>query len=111
MNLIRWAAVAVTALFVAMNLGAALDPASTFALRVVGAMLAAAGAAGVVGLATNRPWGRAAVIAVGALNTLGAVAALLIGQDGFVVGIVVGVLGMVLGVLSGGIRRPVPAGS
>ena len=56
MKIIRWAAVAVTALFVVMNLGAAFDPEQSDAVRIGGAVLAAVGIPAVVGtsVATER---------------------------------------------------------
>ena len=87
MNIIRWAAAAVTGLFVLMNLGAAIDPHSGRLgpdrqrrhSRIAEAVAA-------VGLASNRAWGRPAVIAVGALNVCDAAAALFTGEPGVVAG-------------------------
>ena len=73
MNIIRWAAAAVTGLFVLMNLGAAIDPTQADWVRIASAALGIAGAVAAVGLASNRAWGRPAVIAVGALNVCDAV--------------------------------------
>src|SRR3954447_25963007 len=99
MKIIRWAAVAVTALFVLMNVGAVIDPVPPAWVRVVGAVLAVAGLVAGLGLTLNQPWGWAAVVTVGALNCLGAVSALLFGGDGFVIGLVVGGLAVLLGIL------------
>lgn len=101
MKLIRWAAVAVTALFALMNLGAALDPEQEGWVRAVGAPLALAGVVAAVGLARDAGWGRPAVIAVGALNVAGGIAALVADEPGGAVGIVVGGLAVILGALSG----------
>jgi len=100
MNIIRWAAVAVTGLFALMNLGAAIEADGGW-VRIVGAALCIAGAAAAVGLALYQSWGRPAVITVGALNMTGAVAALLTDEAGFVAGMVVGGLGVLLGALAG----------
>ncbi|MET0525798.1 MAG: hypothetical protein ABWZ91_13415 [Nocardioides sp.] len=100
MKLIRWAAVAVTALFVLMNIGAAVDPDLDTWVRVVGAGLALVGIPAAVGLALDRAWGRPAVIGAGALNMAGAVAAIIADLEGGAIGLVVGGLGVVLGALS-----------
>jgi hypothetical protein len=101
MKIVKWAAVAVTGLFVLMNLGAVLEPDVDTPFRVFGAVLGLAGAAAAVGLGTSQSWGRAAVIGVGVLNVIGSVVALLADQQGAGIGIVVGGLGAVLGLLAG----------
>jgi hypothetical protein len=100
MKILKWAAVAVTALFVAMDLGALPDSDIDVAYRVIGGVLAVIGAVAAIGLATARPWGRAAVIGAGALNAATAVTGLFTDLDGAVIGIVVGGLGAVLGTLA-----------
>ncbi len=100
MKIIRWAAVAVTALFVLMNAGAAFDPGQPAWARIVGAVLGAAGLVAALGLAVNRSWGWVLVVAVGVLNCLGAVAALVLGGGGFAPGLVVGGLAVLLGLLA-----------
>jgi len=100
MKLIRWAAVAVTALFVLMNIGAAVDPDVDTWVRIFGAGLALLGIPAVVGLARDLPWGRPAVIGVGALNVAGAVVGIIADLDGGAIGLVVGGLGVVLGAFS-----------
>ena len=100
MKLVRWAAVAVTALFVLMNIGAAVDPDLDTWVRLGGAGLALVGIPAAIGLALNRAWGRPAVIAVGALNMAGAVAGIIADLEGGAIGLVVGGLGVVLGALS-----------
>jgi hypothetical protein len=101
MTVIRWAAVAVTALFVLMNTGAVLEPEVDTGYRVVAAVLAIAGAVAAVMLGTNQARGRAAIITVGGLNVLTAITGLFTNQEGAVVGIVVGGLGVLLGMLTG----------
>ena len=100
MKIIRWAAVAVTAMFVLMNAGAAFEPGEPTWVRILGGALAAAGLIAGLGLALNRPWGWLGVVAVGAFNCLGAIAALMIGGGGTALGLVVGGLGILLGVLA-----------
>jgi hypothetical protein len=101
MKVIRWAAVAVTALFALLNLGAAVDGEMDGWVRTVGAVLCLAGIVAIVGFVRNLDWGRAAVIAVGVLNVTGAVAALIADEPGGVIGLVVGTLGAALGFLAG----------
>ena len=100
MKIIRWAAVAVTALFVLMNAGAVLDPVQPAWVTVAAAVLAVAGLLAGLGLALNKRWGWAAVVAVGALNCLGAVSTLLFGGEGFAIGLMVGGLAVLLGILA-----------
>ena len=100
MKLIRWAAVAVTALFVLMNIGVAVDADLDNWIRIVGAGLALVGIPAVVGLAMDLPWGRPAVIGVGVLNVAGAAAAIVADEQGGAIGLVVGGLGVVLGAFS-----------
>jgi uncharacterized membrane protein len=99
MKLITWAAVAVTALFVLMNLGVVLDGDTDVAWRLLGGVLGALGIAAAIGLAVDQPWGRVAVVGVAALNTVASVVATVSGEEGGVVGIVVGGLGAILGAL------------
>lgn len=100
MKVIRWAAVAVTALFVLMNLGAAIDPEQTNSVQVAGGVLAVLGIVAVLGLALHQSWGRLAVIGVGALNVVAGVAAIVADEEGGAIGIVAGGLGALLGALT-----------
>lgn len=108
MKILTWAAVAVTALFALMNLGASVvshTGVDTWQ-RIVAGLLCAAGVAAAIGLATTRSWGRVAVIAVGAVNVLVSLIALVTDQEGAVVGIVVGGLGVLFGALVRSDQRP-----
>jgi len=109
MRIVKWAAVAVTVLFVLMNLGAAVDATQDGWVRVAGGVLAAAGIVAAAGLASTRPWGRAAVIAVGAGNVAAAVVGLFTGHEGSVIGLVVGGLAVLLGAFAGSRSAPVSA--
>lgn len=107
MHILKWAAVAVTALFVLMNLGAVADPELAPGYRIAGVALALLGLVAVAGLAWSRTWGRPSTIAAGAANTLAAITTLFTGSEGALIGIVVGGLGLVLGLLvAPGPRRP-----
>lgn len=108
MKILKWAAVAVTALFALMNLGAVADGDIDTVYRVVAAVLAILGAAAAVGLGANQSWGRVAVVGVGALNVAASITGLFTDQAGAVIGIVVGGLGVVLGALAASdTKRPV----
>ena len=100
MKIMKWAAVAVTALFVLMNLGAVPDSSIDAPYRVVASVLAILGAGAAIGLATNRPWGRLAVVGVGALNVITAITGVFTDQQGVAIGVVVGALGVLLGGLT-----------
>lgn len=99
MKILKWAAVAVTALFALMNLGAIFEPDVTTPYRIIAAPLFLAGVTAAVGLAAGRSWGRAAIIVVGGLNVIASVAGFFTDQEGSVIGLVVGGLAVVLGVL------------
>lgn len=101
MKIVKWAAIAVTLLFMLMNLGATFQSSIDTPYRILGGVLALAGIVAAFGLATGRPWGRVAIIVVGGLNLLTAATGLFTDQEGAVIGIVVGGLGVVLGVLVG----------
>jgi peptidoglycan/LPS O-acetylase OafA/YrhL len=113
MKIVKWAAVVLTVLFAVLNLGTAPDPSQEAAFRILGAVLGVAGVAAAVGLAANRPWGRAAVITVGVLNLVAAVGSLFVDSGGMstgasVTGIVLGALCVATGALvpsSGSERR------
>jgi hypothetical protein len=100
MLVIRWAAIALTTLFILMNLGAAFESEQATWVRIVGATLGVAGIVAAIGFAVGRRWGWVAVAVVGALNCLGAITTLVVGGEGFLPGLVVGGLGLVLGVLA-----------
>jgi hypothetical protein len=101
MKILKWAAVAVTALFALMNLGAIFEPDVTTPYRIIAAPLFLAGVAAAFGLGASQPWGRAAIIVVGGLNVVTAITGFFTDQNGAVIGVVVGGLGVVLGVLAG----------
>lgn len=109
MKPLRWAAVAATVLMSLMNLPIAVDNNEDIATPLA-VLISIAGVLGLVaayGLARRLPWGRPAVIALGAANVAGAVAALAAGWDGAAIGLVVAGLMLVLGALTD--RRPTTA--
>ena len=90
MKAIRWAAVAATALMSLLNLPAGFDNGLDMPtwLAWVGTVLGAAGLVAAFGLARRLPWGRPAVLAVGAVNLAGAIAALAGAWAGGAIGLV-----------------------
>ena len=100
MRIVRWAAAAVTILMSLMNLPFAVDagalnppPALAWAISVLGVL----GIVAAIGLLRRSPWGRLAVLVIGAVNLAAAIAALIIGAEGAVIGAIV-----VLGLLTPG---------
>lgn len=99
---IRWAAVAATALMSLMNLPVAFDadPDIATPLAWSATVLGVLGLAAAAGLLRRASWGRPAVLAVGALNLLGAVVAVGNGWEGGVIGLVLSALILALGFFS-----------
>lgn len=98
MGIAKWAAIAVTALMGLANLG--LVTQHQLALKILGPALAAAAVGALMGMATDRPWGVRAVIAVGAVNLAGAVLAGVAGVDGWPIGLVLSGLAVTLAAVS-----------
>jgi hypothetical protein len=103
MRIIRWAAAAVTVLMSLMNLPIVFEAGSqkiptaiAWAITVLGVV----GIAAAIGLIRRARWGRPAVLAVGALNAVGAVIALINDSEGAVIGLVVSTLILVFGLLT-----------
>ena len=103
MKAVRWAAAAVTALMSLMNIPDRVRPATSasptpvaWAATVVGVL----GLVAAVGLLRRATWGRPAVLAVGAVNLVGAVVALANGWEGAAIGLVVSLLILGLGFLA-----------
>ena len=108
MRIVRWAAAAVTILMSLMNLPFAVDagdsnppPALAWAISLLGVL----GILAAIGLLRRAPWGRPAVLVIGAVNLAGAIAALIIGTEGAVIGLVVSSAIVVLGLLTPGSER------
>ena len=117
MKFVRWAAAAVTVLMSLMSLPIAFDAAEqkipvpiAWAITVLGVL----GIVAAIGLVVRASWGRPAVLAVGAVNAVGAVIALVTGAEGAVIGLVVSALILVLGFLTSdtdATRQPVSSPS
>lgn len=111
MKAIRWAAAAVTALMSLMNIPVAFDrdvdipTAVAWAATVVGVL----GLVAAAGLLRRASWGRPAVLAIGAVNLVGAVVALANEWEGAVIGLVVSLLILGLGFLADRDAAPAPA--
>ena len=111
MRIVRWAAAAVTILMSLMNLPFAVDaggsnppPALAWAISLLGVL----GIVAAIGLLRRAAWGRPAVLVIGAVNLAGAVAALIMGMEGAVIGLVVSSLIVVLGLLTRGSEHAEP---
>ena len=100
MSVIRWAAVAVTALLGLMNIGTFMDDTVGRNLVALGVVLGAVGLIAAIGLALSKPWGRNAVVGIGAVNVVAGAVALLNGIEGAWIGIAVAALGTVLGLMT-----------
>jgi hypothetical protein len=103
MTIIRWAAVAVTALMALMNIGVVVgtgDQKAAAFLILTGLVLGIAGLVAVVGFLRGSAWGRPALLGVAGLNLVGGVIAAVADMDGAVIGIVLSALGLVLGYLA-----------
>ena len=96
MGIVRWAAIAVTALMGLANFGL-IGQDVAGAVKVLGVVLALAALAALVGLATRTSWGRSAAIAIGAINAVTALVGAFTGLDGWPIGLVLSALGVVLG--------------
>jgi hypothetical protein len=101
----RWAAIAVTVLMSLMNLGVLLtasDHDFPVAVVVASSVLAVAGFAAAIGLALRTTWARGSVLAVGALNAVGAVISMIAEREGAFIGLAVSILILALGLLAPG---------
>ena len=113
MHTVRWAAAAATILMSLMNLPFVVDDGGAGLPAVVNWLVSLLGVVGIVsaiGLLRHAGWGRPAVLAVGAVNLIGAVVALIAGLDGAIIGLVIGAVIVVLGLLTrAGDQAPVAA--
>lgn len=105
MVIVKWAAIGITVLMGLANLGQIAQETSV-GWKVLGLVLAFAALVAVAGFAARKPWGATAVIAVAAVNLVGAVIGAITGQDGWPVGLVLSVLGIVLGAVYLQAARP-----
>lgn len=108
MRIVRYTAAAATVLMGLMNLPFAFDTGENdipTALAWLITLLGVAGLAAAAGLLARRSWGPPTVVAVGALNVVGAVVALALGGEGAVIGLAVSAVGTGLGIATA--RMPV----
>ncbi|HEY5978242.1 MAG TPA: hypothetical protein VIT41_01295 [Microlunatus sp.] len=115
MRTVRWAAATATILMSLMNLPFAVDNGGAGLPSVLNWLISLLGVVGIVsalGLLRHAGWGRPAVLAVGAINLVGAVLALVAGLEGAIIGLVVSVCIVILGLLTrSGDGARVPASS
>ncbi len=105
---IRWAAAAVIVLMSLMNVGVLTSPGSPMGLVVFGVVVGLLGFAAAFGLVRGASWGRPAGLAVGVVNLVGAVVALVTGLDGGAIGLAVSIVILVLSGLSTSSRGAAP---
>jgi hypothetical protein len=108
MKIVRWAAAAATILMSLMNLPFVVtDGGSDFplALNAAISLLGVVGIVSAIGLLRRAAWGRPAVLAIGAVNLVGAVIALVTGMEGAVMGLVISCLIVVLTLLTPATER------
>jgi hypothetical protein len=96
MSIVKWAAIAVTLLMGLANLGQIAQDANV-GWKILGLVLAAAALVAVVGVVARRSWGAPAVIAIGAVNLVGAIIAAVSGVEGWQIGVVLSALGIIFG--------------
>ena len=109
MRIVRWAAAAVTILMSLMNLPFAIDDGGSnlpTALDWAVSLLGVLGIISAIGLLRRVAWARPAVLAIGGVNLAGAIAALIVGMEGAVIGLVVSSLIVVLGLFTRADDRP-----
>lgn len=92
-----------------LNVGYAFtaDPKPGPALAIAAMALGIAGFVAAFGLARNTTWGIPAALAVGAVNVVGAIVALVSDSEGAIVGLVISSLALVLAFVAGVDRRKV----
>ena len=101
MKTVRYTAAIATAIMSLLNLPIAFDDGGAGIPRPLAYLVTLIGVAGIaaaVALLVNISWAPAAVVAVGALNLIGAVAALVTGREGGVIGLVLSLIIVGLGV-------------
>ena len=109
MKPLRILAVVPLALISLMNVGYAFgsDSKPDAALAVGVVVLGLAGFVAAYGLARNTSWGIPAALAVGAINVVGAIVALVSDEEGAIIGLVISSLALVLAFVAGSERRKV----
>ena len=111
MRIIRYLAAAATALMSLMNLPFAVDDGGANLPKPLACLVTLLGVAGLVAavaLLRDASWGARAVIAIGGLNLAGAIAAMVNGNEGAMIGLVVSTVMTVLGIVvdRGKARQP-----
>ncbi len=96
MPIIKWSTVGVTLLMGLANAGQVGQEVDV-AWKVLGVVLGLAALGAIFGVLARASWGATALVAVAAVNVLGAVIGAVAGQEGWPIGLVLSVLGVVLG--------------
>ena len=99
MKTLRYTAAAATILMALMNLPFALDDGGLGLPKVLAWLISLLGILGItaaVGLIAGTSWGTPAAIAVGVVNLIGAVIALVASSDGAIIGLTVSAIGTAL---------------
>jgi uncharacterized membrane protein YecN with MAPEG domain len=95
MKIVHWAAIVVVALFTLMNLGTVTGGTPAVVI-VFGIVLGLGGLASVYGLVRRTPWARTVALAVTALNIVLAMVGLIVGWEGWDIGLVINVVALLL---------------
>jgi hypothetical protein len=111
MRTIRYTAAAATVVMSLMNLPFAFDDGGAGMAKPLAWLVTVLGVVGIsaaVALLAKAPWGAPAVLAVGVLNLLGAIVALVQDMQGAVIGLAVSLICVVFGTLTlrGSTRAP-----
>ena len=107
MKLVRILAIVPLALISLMNVGYPFgtDPKPDLGLAIAVAVLGLAGFVATFGLARDTTWAISAVLAVGGVNVVGAIIALVSDAEGAIAGLVVSSLALVLAFIAGSAGR------
>ncbi|MGH3384419.1 MAG: hypothetical protein ACRDO1_07565 [Nocardioidaceae bacterium] len=109
MKFLRFACIVPLVLVSLLNVGYPFgaDPKPEPVLAIAAVALGVAGFVAALGLARNATWGIPAALAVGALNVVGALIALVTDSEGAIVGLVISMLALVLAFVAGVDQRKV----
>ena len=98
MAIVKWALIGVTLLMGLANFGQIAQDLNP-AWKIVSLVLALAAIVAIVGLVARKSWGTPAIIAIAAVNLVGAIIGAVGSLEGWAVGLVLSALGIILGVV------------